>query len=262
MRHFFSVLRQLVLSYLATALTYRADFLESMFGSALWSAFSFLSAYLVTTQTPEVFGLGRSDLYLLAAVYGIIVGFHHFLCSHGFQNFPQVIHKGELDNYLLKPFDPITFLSLRNINWGGSVRIIGSVITLLWIVQHYEISTSAANWLNFVVLSIPAFFLIYALYTIFSTVLIWHPYLSNILDLVGNSVGTARYPLDLWRYSPKIMVLWFVPFLMAVNIPARAITGRLQLTEALLFIGLCLGTLVISRLFWRKALYSYTSASS
>jgi len=261
MKRNFVVLRQLLISYLAIALTYRADFIQSVLASVLWSAFSFLSAYLVTSQTPAIFGLTRADLLLLASTYGIIVGIHHWLFTRGFHGVWHVIHRGELDGYLLRPFNTLTFLSLRSIAWGSVFRVAGSVLTTAWIINHYGIIVEWWQVVLFSALTIPAILAIYAFYSISVTVLIWHPYLSNLLDLMGVTVSTARYPLDIVRYTPIWFVGWIVPFLAVVNMPTRALTNRLGVADGLVFVGFCFGLWLFSRWFWRYALKFYTSAS-
>lgn len=262
MKHFLQIIRQLMASYLEVALTYRLDFFQSIFASCLWSAFGFLSAYLVTSQTPSVLGLSRADMLLLTSTYGIIVGTHHWFCTRGFQGFWEIIHKGELEGFLLKPFDTITFLSLRNINWGNAVRAAGSVLTTIWVIQYYHFSVSWGSVLLFGLLSVPAFLTIYSLYTICVTFLIWYPYLSNALELVNSGVGTARYPIDITRYTPRFLSMWFLPFMVIVNIPTQALVHQLDWSTAAYFVLFSGGLWIFSRRFWRYSLRHYTGASS
>lgn len=261
MNRYFRVFRQLLSSYLSVALAYRADFIQSTVGSLLWSGLSFATAILITNQTPSVAGMTRMDLLLLAAAYGVIVGTHHLLCSRGFAGFSTVIHRGELDGYLLKPFDTLTFLSFRNVAWGSALRVIGSIAMLMWLLHSYQISLSLLQVLGFLVLGTSSFFLIYSLYTICCTFLIWHPYLSNIIDFIQNAVGSGRYPLDIRRFTPWAFTLIYLPFLLIVNIPLRALTARLTLPEGLLYLLFCGGILLFSRWFWKRALWNYTGAS-
>jgi len=261
MKRYFRVFRQLLSSYLSVALAYRADFIQSTVGSLMWSGLSFTTAILITNQTPSVAGMTRMDLLLLAAAYGVIVGTHHLLCSRGFGGFSAVIHRGELDGYLLKPFDTLTFLSFRNVSWGSALRVVGSVAMLVWLLQHYQISVSFLQAISFFALGICSFFLVYSTYTICCTFLIWHPYLSNVIDFVQNAVGTSRYPLDIRRFTPWAFVLVYLPFLLIVNIPLRALTGRLSLLEGITYFLFCAGVLLFSRWFWKQALWNYTGAS-
>lgn len=261
MKRYLRVFRQLLASYFSVALAYRANFIQSTIGSLMWSALSFATAILITNQTPSVAGMTRMDLLLLAAGYGVIVGFHHLLCSSGFGGFSTVIHRGELDGYLLKPFDTLTFLSFRNVAWGSALRVLGSIVMLIWLLNRYEIPVSLVQALSFIALGVSSFFLIYSFYTISCTFLIWHPYLSNIIDFIQNAIGTGRYPLDIRRFTPLAITLIYVPFLLIVNIPVRALTGRLSLEEGIMHILLCAGVLLFSRWFWKRALWSYTGAS-
>lgn len=262
MKKFLPVLKQLLVSYLAASLAYRASFLQSVLASLMWSTLSFFTAFLVTTQTPSVFGMDRQDLLLLAATYGIIVGIHHWLCSRGFASFSETIHKGELDGYLLRPFDTLTFLSLRNIAWPSAPRIIGSMLLTMVIVQTYGFSVSPLNVLSFGVLGVFSFLLMYSIYSIGCTILIWHSYLNNIIELVQFAVGCGRYPLAMRNHVPFTAIFLYLPFLMITNIPTQALIGRLGWGEAGVFITMSLGTFAFSRWLWRFALGHYTGASA
>src|SRR5690606_4206730 len=107
-----------------------------------------------------------------------------------------------------------------------------------------------------------SFVAIYSFYTVTCTLLIWHSYLSNILIFVQNSVGSSRYPLEIQDYTPRMIHLYFIPFLLIVNVPARALVGRLDWQLAVIFVAFACGLCLFSRWFWRFALRSYTGASA
>ncbi len=261
MIRFFRIFGRLLSVYLSAALSYKLDFIQSAVSSLSWSGLSFVSAFLLTSQVPGVFGMERADLLLLAGTYGIIVGIHHWLCSRGFNDIPNIIHRGELDTYLLKPFDSLTYLSFRNVAWSAFIRVLGSVVLTGLILRTYEFSVHAESVVLFSILSIAAFFAIYGFYTLTTTILIWHSYLSNIMVLIQNFIGAGRYPVEITDYTPKVVHIYFLPFLLIVNIPTRALVGRLDLGTAAFFIFLSVGFWLLSRAFWRYALHSYTSAS-
>ncbi len=260
-KQYFRVIRQLLASYLSTALAYRSSFIQSAVASILWSVFSFISAILVTSQTPSVLGMTRGDLLLLASNYGIIVGLHHWLCSRGFGTFSETIHKGELDGYLLRPFDTLTFLSLRNVAWPSFPRIIGSIFVTTAVIHLYGFTTSILNIGAFLLLTVFSFITIYSIYSIACTLLIWHSYLSNIIEFIQASVGTSRYSLHMVRYLPLWLIIFYIPFLMIVNVPTRALIGHLTWIDAVGLISLSLTLFTFSRWFWRFALHRYTGAS-
>lgn len=81
------------------------------------------------------------------------------------------------------------------------------------------------------------------------SLLIWHPYLSNIFQLILQSTGASRYPLDIYRYTPIWITIFYLPFLLIVNIPLRALTGRLAMGDGLLFVCFCAGVFLLARWF-------------
>lgn len=261
MTQFFSVLSHIIRSYLAVSLMYRADFFQRVLTSLAWSAFSFISTFLITGNTPVVAGLSRPDLLLLIAAYGVIVGTHHFLCSHSFATIPDIMHKGELDAFLLKPFDPLTHLTFRYVSWASVPRIFFSAVIVAKLVSYYDLPVSILSVLSFLVLAFGSFLIIYSTYVLSSTLLIWHPYLHNINELVNTLVGTARYPSKIIGLVPWIAIVWFLPFLMVVNIPTQALIGQLSWPAGLLFLCVSVSYFLGARATWSWALRSYTGSS-
>jgi ABC-2 type transport system permease protein len=60
----------------------------------------------------------------------------------------------------------------------------------------------------------------------------------------------------------RTIFTFVIPVAVMTTYPAMAMLGRLDARTALATVGGALGLLVLSRLVWRTAIRSYTSASS
>jgi ABC-2 type transport system permease protein len=80
--------------------------------------------------------------------------------------------------------------------------------------------------------------------------------------LLGAIFDTGRWPVmvlpGIWRF----IFTFVIPIAVMTTFPAMALLGTLEGTAALATVGGTLALLVISRLVWRGAIRSYTSASS
>ena len=72
----------------------------------------------------------------------------------------------------------------------------------------------------------------------------------------------ARWPVHVFRGVWRAFLTFVIPVAVMTTFPAMALLGRLDTRTALGTIGGALLLLVISRLVWRAAIRSYTSASS
>jgi ABC-2 type transport system permease protein len=260
MKHFFSVYRSLLKANLAVSLMYRANFIQDALGSLLWSAFSFASVLLVTARLPDVAGFSRADLLVLASNYGIVVGTHHFLFTGAFRRLTGILAHGELDGYLLKPFDNLALLTIGSIRYSHIFRILGSIAVTAWLAYHYSLPVSLSGIGAFAWLTAMSVLLIYSLYCLVVIPLIWYPQLDNLLELLNNSIGSGRYPSATLPYMPRILSLYFLPFLLLVNFPTQALFGRLGPGAFIVYSAACLGTLLLTRFAWKRALRYWSGA--
>ncbi len=262
MKHFLSVYRFFFKINLAVGVLYRANFIQDVFGSLLWSGFSFATAWLITSRFPSVGDFSRASLIILASNYGIILGLHHTFFTGAFRKLAAIIHRGELDGYLLKPFDTLSLLTLSEIRYSSLFRTIGSILATVWLVQYYDLSITPTGVITFIFLTALSILMIYSLYCLAVIPLIWYPQVDNLLELLGNSIGTGRYPSATLPYMPKMLALYFLPFLLLVNIPTQALFGKLDPLAYAWYPAVCLGVFWLSRFTWKRALRSWSGAGS
>lgn len=261
MKHYLTLYWRLVTLNVKHTLTYRGDFFSSVFSSMMWGIFSVLSVVLLSSKVPAVAGWDRGSMLLLATSYGIIVGIFHVIGTRNFRTMSMIIHKGELDGYLLKPVDSLWLLTSSSINLGNAVRFVASILFSAWLIHHFQMSVTILSVLGFILTTIVSVILLYSMFSLAGTLLIWYTNLSNIIEFVATTVGTARYPSDVLKSTSLPLRFFFLPFLLIVNIPVKILLGRTGWGEVALFVIATLILFVLSRLFWKFALRFYTSAS-
>jgi ABC-2 type transport system permease protein len=72
----------------------------------------------------------------------------------------------------------------------------------------------------------------------------------------------ARWPIMVFRGFWRILFTFVIPLALMTTYPAMAILGTLDAKTAVFALGGALLFAAISRLLWRAAIRSYTSASS
>ena len=238
----------------------RVDAINSVFSSLLWAFFIILSIQLLMNKVPSVRGWNREEVMVLGIVYSVVAGLFRVLFARGFNNMAQVIHKGELDMFLLKPVDAQFMLTASSIGVTGLIRVVVSFLFLLWFLPHAQIHPTVIGWGAFIFTGVCSILLLYSFDMIVCTLLIWASGNDALVELFEFLMGTSRYPQDIIRRSSLLLFAIFTPFFMVVNTPSKALIGRLQLQDVLVLIVLSLSAFVVSRLFWKYALRSYTGA--
>lgn len=239
---------------------YRSNFINSLISSVIWGSISFLSILLLTEHTTTIYGWDRNELLLLTAVYNIITGMFHVLFSRGFEYFSRIIHYGELDSVLLRPIDPQFSMSFWYFNYTGLFRVIVGIIIAIIILQGKLISSPLIIPL-FIVFLIFGVIILYSIWFLASTIIIKYTNLTNLVGLLYEMNGFARFPQDMYRSLGVFAFTFLLPLTIVITAPTKVLIERFSYTDLYITIGIALGLFIACRATWKFALRFYTSAS-
>jgi ABC-2 type transport system permease protein len=246
----------------ATLMAYRGNFVNNFLSSLSWGFFSLYSVVLLTSQIQSLFGWKREELLLLNALYGVIIGFYHVMFSGNFERFSALIHFGQLDSYLLKPVDSQFLLTFWKFNFAATSRILIAFLYASYLIGQLGVAVSPLSVASFIVLLIVSLGILYSLWFIASTTLIWFTRLSNIIELLFTITGSARYPQEMFREFSIYVFVFLLPLTLVITTPAKVLLQRIDVISLGTFFALAVFFVIASRKFWKFALRSYTSASS
>lgn len=262
MKRYLSIYWALIKINFSLLFTYRANLYNSILISLGWGIVSLSSIFLLTSQITHVYGWTREELYLLTGFYSIIVGISHMLFSSGFERFARTISLGKLDTYLLSPIDTQLYFSLKEFRPVSLLRVLLGIIFTSYIIGILHISFSVYMIVSSSILIFSGVLLLYSLWFLVVTFMIWNPNLSNLIDFLYNFNNLGRYPPSLIIYTKNIVLFLLIPFTLIGSVPARFILGKATLLELSGLVGCSVGLFILSRYFWKFALRFYTSASS
>lgn len=241
---------------------YPANLYNSLIAAIVWGFFSLYSIILLTSQTRGAFGWTREELLLLNGIYGIIIGIFHTVFSQNFERFSSVIHQGQLDNVLIKPIDSQFLLSFWMFRWVGLSRILIALGYVIILFQSLALKFTYLDISLFSLLSLLGILLLYSIWYMIITLTIWFTRLANLVELMFNITGIARYPRTMLAQSVGYAFWFLFPLLLIINIPTKVFLHRLDIAEVFSLIILAVLLFLGSRVFWRFALRYYSSASS
>ncbi len=261
MKQYIRIYKTLLKINLVALLTYRGNFVSSVFSSILWASFSLFIISLLTLRVPKIYGWNREELFMLMLGYNIIVGTFHSLFSRNFERFSQIIHYGELDGLLLKPVDSQFLLSFWLFNYASLSRIIIGIIGFVILFSQHQIFPSLLQFFLFFMLGIISILLLYSIWYSVTTLMIWFTRLSNLVDFLYHMNGATRFPQEMYKGSNQLIFFLVFPLTLVITTPIKALLEKATIADV--YIILICATLLFSfsRLFWKFALRFYTSAS-
>ena len=262
MKRYLRVYIKLIYLNAAALIVYPANFYNSLLASLGWGFFSLYSVVLLTVQTKGAFGWSREEILLLNGVYGIIIGIFHTVFSRNFGRFSKVVHQGQLDSVLMKPIDSQYLLSFWEFSWVSISRVFMALGYVVIVSRSLAIQTKPVDVFLLLVVGLCGILLLYSMWYMVITLTIWFTRLSNLVELMFNITGIARYPRSMFAQSAGFAFWFLFPLLLIINIPTKVYLRRIDLGEILLLISIAILFFLGSRVFWKFALRHYTSASS
>lgn len=245
----------------ALLLTYRANFINGLISSFCWGIFNFVWIALLTHKGQTVFGWKSSELVFITISYVIVTGVFYAFSAHNFTNLSRIIDRGELDGILLKPLDSQFQISVMRISFGSLIRVIMGAILLIWWAIHNNYSIGIFQIINYSGLLMIGVVILYSIWSLCMTFLIWYPNLGNLVELMFTFNGFARYPSELLLKSGIWGLMIFLPLSLICSLPVKALLQKNSWNDVGLLIGICIVLFYLSRKFWKFALKHYTSAS-
>ncbi|MBI1862570.1 ABC-2 family transporter protein [Candidatus Microgenomates bacterium] len=247
---------------LKNMLAFRFDTWLSIFvATGVWSFLTVFSMYALTLRTKGVFGWSANELIILACVYNFFIGFVSFLFARNFEEFSELVNHGKLDEIFLKPVDSQFMVSLRKAHITALFRTtIGIIVTAIFLVKLH-IRVDLPHIVGFVILTGVGVMLMYSVLFTINTLNIWFTRLDNINQLFYSIRTLGRYPRNAFLQAGEIVFVLVSPLVIPLSTPTRMLLGRATLYEVSELIFATIAMLCVSRIFWKFALRSYTSAS-
>lgn len=261
MRRYIRIYWQMMKMSFATLLAYRSNLINNTLSSLAWAALTFVSIYLITSKSPNVYGWTREQLILLTAVYSLMIGAFHALFTGNFEELATRISYGQLDGLLVKPIDVQFSATCGKIRYTPFVRIIAAAVVIGLILQEMNVVVTMPMFILFLLFTIAGLMILYSLWLITSTLLIWNPRLTNLIDVLFSVSSMARYPGEMYSHVHITVYALVFPLTFVSVVPVKALTGMVSGSDIGWLMGLAIGLFMVSRLFWMRALRSYASSS-
>lgn len=262
MKRYLKIYRALIKINFSSLLAHKANFINNIVSTMVWALFQLVWVGLLTFRTKSAYGWSRQELILLAASYVFMIGFLHMFFTRNFDRLSQLIDRGGLDNLLIKPLDSQFIVSCWYINLTQIVRLILGSSIIFYLINTMHLHVTIINAIGYAILILSGVILMYSIWFLFSTSLIWFPRLTNIIDFLYMINGAARFPPEMIRESRNFVLLFLIPFTLTLAVPTRVLIQRVMYGDMTELIVLMFVLFIISRIFWKFALRSYTSASS
>lgn len=256
------VFREFVRAAIVEEMEYRSNFFANVLNTLSGLLIALLTVQVFFQQTDEIGGWRFEQVLVLLGIFNALEGVVEMVLRPNIGRIVQHIRKGTLDLILTKPVDSQFYISFRHIVfWPITDVLLG--LGLVWYGGHLMgLAFSFSNLLWFLLMFLAALVTLYAIWMLLMTMSFWFVKVENLTFLFSSLFETARFPVNVYKGLLRIFLTYIFPVAVLTTFPAAAFTGRLQGQDALVSIIVAAVLVTAARLFWKKALRHYSSASS
>jgi ABC-2 type transport system permease protein len=254
-------LKRFWLTSLASEMEYRVNFITASLSSLGMLVGTLFTVNVLYDKNYQFAGWSREASYLVVAMFTLMEGVTASCLSPNLSRIVMHVQRGTLDFILLKPLDAQFQLSTRNLSpWGFP-----NVLLALGLMA-YAGTRLGLPWYQYVLGIVPVLLsvmILYSLWFMVGTTTVWFTKIWNATEVLRGFLEAGKYPISAYKQvAVQFFLTYILPVMFITTVPAEIMLGTRGLwliaVEALMAAAL----LVISRLFWKWAMRSYTSASS
>ncbi len=226
--------------------------------------FPILPLLLVGAIYSQVSSLGGWTLYqymVLLGTFHIINGLIFTLFFNNMFEIPEMVRKGQMDFFLLKPVNSQFMLSMRSVAFREFAQVIPGIVMLVYGLLNLSVTIEWWQWLGYLLFIASGTVVAYAIWFISVLPVIWWVKMDSP-ELFLTIFDVARYHPNMFNGGLKFALTYILPVGIAVAAPADLLLGRLGWEAAIGSLLAAAVLLFISNRFWRFAQTRYYGASS
>jgi ABC-2 type transport system permease protein len=242
-------------------LEFRANFFAKVAENVVWTFFFAILVAVIYGNTNEIVGWNRGEAFVLASTVFLLMALTDAFFS-SLREIPEHVRRGTLDFIMTRPIDSQFWVSLRRFNFNQVGATLAGLVMLGYGVVNGGLSPSPLDWFAYTLCTVNGLLIYYGIEMSMMTLGIYFVRVDNLWVLGDTMMTVARYPVNIYNLAAQRLLLYVLPLGVIGTIPARQLVHGASLTDVGLSCAWAVGILAFSRWFWRRALRSYTSASS
>ncbi|MGQ9814064.1 MAG: ABC transporter permease [Candidatus Roseilinea sp.] len=243
-------------------LEYRANFVARAMLSVFWAGVTLVGAGVFYAHTETIGGWTFNEALTIIGLFTFMGGFIQTFLQPNVQRIIEMIRLGTLDFVLTKPVNSQFMASLRYAQTFSAVDMLLGAGIVIWACARLDYAPAPAVLAQFVVMLGMAVLIVYSIWMVIATLAFWLVKVDNMAELFNSVYDAGRFPVTTYQGLIRLALTFIIPIAFITTFPAESVLGRLDPTTLLTAVAMGVGLFTASALFWRRAVRSYSSASS
>lgn len=249
------------------SIEYRGAFIMHIIAKIFGWGSDFLMLFVMISQVNKLNGYSPYEMLLLFGLQLFAYSLAGFFFYNLNENFDQYILRGDLDQVLTKPVNPLFFLICREFNTGYISNLIVAASAIIISFANLGIALDFQGVI-YLLLTILGGALIFSGTMMLQIIPSFWTLKKGPMEDVDSMLQTmSRYPLTIFHKALQIVLTFIIPYAFVNYIPVQMFIRKdsfLKLPEEIMYLSLPIGLLfgVIVYSIWAYALKHYSSSGS
>lgn len=246
---------------LLIAMQYRSDFVFNGLTGSLRTLALVAPLVLVFQHRDSVAGWSGPEAALVMAFFLLHSAVSGALMEPNLGAVVEHIRRGTLDLILLKPADAQLLVSFSRVDPSRLWDLPAALLLGGWALSQLP-APSALQIAGAAVALLSGLAALYGLWLLAICTSFYFVQVDNLRFLLMSASEAGRWPLSVFSPWLRAALVFAVPVGIVTTFPAEILRGNGTFYYSAVAAGVGTSFVVLSRIVWRRALASYTSASS
>ena len=248
---------------LSRMMVFRFSFFGAFFADGTLFLIQLLTFSTIYAHIDSISGWDRGQMMIFIGTFSLINALNMMIYFFGVVGIPDKIKRGDLDQYLTKPINPLLRITFENFNPGSVLLVVMSVLIIGYGVSITGVKASFLLVLSYTAIVLLMTLLWYDMEIILRTLPFFVISANGIEQLEGHMIElNFKVPGIFYKGVFKVLFYFVFPYGIMSTIPTQFLSG--VLTPRGLIHALCVSVVftVFALWFWRFGLRHYKSAGS
>lgn len=244
------------------AFEFRLDFFFRVAMDCIYYAVSIAFFAILYSRTGLLGGWTLDQTLVFVSGYMLVDALHMTLFANNLWMLPVFVNKGDLDYYLVRPVSSLFFLSVREFAANSFLNVVIAAGLVVWSIWRYPEPLGAVRVAVFVAMLLNGAFIMYLLRLVFIIPVFWIQSDRGLDGLNWSLEKLGERPHQIYAGWLRGILLTLVPFALLSSVPSHVLFSGLSVERLANVLGVTVALFAVVVVFWRRALQSYSSASS
>lgn len=249
-----------------TQLEYRGQYFMRMLSKVIsWSS-GFIMILVLLNRFNRIGNWGTYEILFLYALDVLSYSIAGTFFMGPFGKLPHLIIRGELDQILVRPVNPLVYLICTKVSAGYTSNYIIGITVIIICINKLNITIAIGGVLWFILVILGASLIQAAGFIATAVPAFWFLKSEGLNQIFyKNLTGFISYPLSIYSKGIQVLLTFIIPYAFINYYPSQLFLGKQELFHPVFrYLTPLVGVLVfyLAYLFWKRGLNAYQGTGS